>query len=185
MSANHSPRSGRAARRAGSPPERFLRDVRPKLQRMVQRARIPEQDAEDLIQNILLSLVFQWRRVRNPDAWVVGAIRKSCLMYWRSRRRRLYDTVDAPVLEWLAGGEGAVQEQRDLRSDLDLLLERIPDRYRHVLRLRYGLGYKPREVAERLGYRRSSIGKVTARSLAALSREMDDAGYRSAARGGA
>ena len=80
--------------RTDGPPEAFLVAVRPKLRRMLRRARIPEQDADDLIQDTLLALVFQWRRVRDPNAWVAGALRKHCLMYWRSHRRRLYDTVD-------------------------------------------------------------------------------------------
>jgi len=157
--------------------EAFLIGVRPKLHRLLRSAGIPEQDAEDLIQNTLLALVYRWDAIHNPEAWIVGAIKKNCLMYWRSRRRRIYDTVDSPVLEWLAGGQRPVQERRDLEKDLDHMMERIPPRYRTVLRLRFGLGYKPSEVAKRMGYRRSSIGKVTARSLAALNREMIDAGF--------
>jgi hypothetical protein len=41
-----------------------------------------------------------------------------------------------------------------------------------VLRLRFRLGYEPTEVARMLGYRESSIGKITNRCLAALSREL-------------
>jgi RNA polymerase sigma factor (sigma-70 family) len=159
--------------------EEFLGTVRPRLRRLLRGFGIPEEDSEDLIQNTLLALVFRWNQIRNPDAWVVGAVKKNCLMYWRSRRRRLYDTVDGPVLEWLAGGERPSQERRDLKSDLGVLLDRLPRRYRTVLHLRFGLGYDSREVARRMGYRRSSIGKVTARSLAALNREMVDAGFRS------
>lgn len=168
------PETGRASK---PPLDELLREIRPKLYRLVRSFGIPEEDSEDLIQNTLLALVFRWDQVRNPDAWVVGTVKKNCLMYWRSRRRRLYDAVDGPVLEWLAGGERPMQERRDLRSDLGGLIERLPDRYREVLQLRYTLGCDAREVARRTGYRRSSIGKVTARSLAALSREMAEAGF--------
>lgn len=160
------------------PLDELLREIRPKLYRLVRGFGIPEEDSEDLIQNTLLALVFRWDQVRNPDAWVVGTVKKNCLMYWRSRRRRLYDAVDGSVLEWLAGGERPIQERRDLRNDLGALIDRLPDRYRKVLQLRYALGCDAREVARRTGYRRSSIGKVTARSLAALSREMAEAGFR-------
>lgn len=157
--------------------ETFLIGVRPKLWRLLKSAGIPDQDAEDLIQNTLLALVHRWDTIHRPDAWIVGAIRKNCLMYWRTRRRRIYDAVDDQVLEWLAGGQRPLQERRDLEQDLDHMLERIPPRYRAVLRLRFALGYEPSEVASRMGYRRSSIGKVTARSLAALNREMVHAGF--------
>jgi len=46
---------------------------------MLRRARIPEQDADDLIQDTLLALVTHWRSVRNPNAWVGGVLRKHCL----------------------------------------------------------------------------------------------------------
>jgi RNA polymerase sigma factor (sigma-70 family) len=161
----------------------FLRGVQPKLKRLLRSARIPDQDAEDLAQQTLMALVHRWDQVRNPEAWVVGALRKNCLMYWRSHRRRIYDAVDTSVLEWLAAPELPGQERRDLESDLNSALARLPERYRSVLRLRFGLGYKPPEVARRLGYRTSSIGKVTTRSLAALSRELSHAGF-SAARAG-
>lgn len=156
----------------------FLRRVRPKLVRRLRGSGIPEQDAEDLIQQTLLALVDRWEGVRNPEAWVVGAMRKNCLMYWRSRRRRIYDAVDGSVLEWLAAPERPAQERRELGRDLEAVASRLPERYRSVIRLRYGLGYDPSEVARRLGYRTSSIAKVTTRCLAALGRELEASGFR-------
>lgn len=154
----------------------FVRDVRPRMCRMVRRQGVPEEDAEDLIQQTLMALVGAWSEVRDPEAWVSGALRKKCLMYWRGRRRRIYDAVDGSVLEWLAAPVGPVQERRTLRSELSGVMTRLPARYRWVLRLRFGLGYDPPEVARRLGYRTSSIGKVTSRSLTALGRELTGSG---------
>ena len=156
----------------------FLRRVRPKLLRLLRGSRIPEQDAEDLIQQTLLALVYRWDTIRNPEAWAVGAVRKNCLMYWRTRRRRIYDAVDGAVLEWLAAPERPAQERRELERDLAAVVSRLPERYRSVIRLRFGLGYDPPEVARRLGYRASSIGKVTTRCLAALGRELESSGFR-------
>ena len=165
------------ARSQGVPPE-LLEQLRPRLRRVLRARRIPAEDAEDLIQNALMALVDDWDRVRDPEAWTVGTVRKLCLMYWRSRSRCLYDAVEPPTLEWLAGGERAPQEHRELEHDLGTMMARLPDRYRTVLRLRYGLGCKTTEVAERTGYRTSSIGKITSRSLEALGREMAHGGYR-------
>lgn len=148
--------------------DEFARRTRPRMRRMVRGWGIPEEDAEDLVQQTLMALVACWDRVRDPDAWVAGAARKNCLMYWRSRRRRIYDAVDGTVLEWLAQPEGPAQERHALGCDLTMLAARLPDRYRSVLRLRFALGYDPSEVARCLGYRASSIGKVTTRGLAAL-----------------
>lgn len=155
----------------------FARRMLPRMRRTLRGLGVPDEDGEDLIQQTLLALVAAWDGVREPEAWVSGALRKKCLMYWRGRRRRLYDAVDGAVLEWLAGPQGPAQERRALESDLASVMVRLPPRYRRLLRLRYGLGYDPPEVARRLGYRTSSIGKVTTRSLAALGRELAHAGF--------
>lgn len=171
-------RSGEAARldEIGE----VARRMRPRMQRVIRSFRVPDEDAEDLVQQTLMALVDCWGEVRDPEAWIIGAVRKKCLMYWRARRRRIYEAVDDSLLEWLAEPELPAQDRWVLESDLAAVLGRLPERYRSVLRLRYGLGYGPREVAGRLGYRVSSIGKVTSRSLAALSRELDGAGFRQA-----
>ena len=67
-----------------------------------------------------------------------------------------------------AESEAPAQERADLRFDLDALVSALPDRCRSVLRLRYGLGCSTAEAAERMGYCKSSVRKVTRRCLAAL-----------------
>lgn len=161
--------------------DELLEHARPRLRRLLQKRRIPEQDVDDLVQQILIGLLDRWERIANTDAWLAGAAHKKSQMYWRTRSRRIYDSFDDRDLEWLAEPRGPGQERDVVRSDLAVLAARLPERYRSVLRLRYGLGYAPREVAEELGYRASSIGKITARSLAALGRELVAAGYLTSA----
>jgi RNA polymerase sigma factor (sigma-70 family) len=163
----------------------FLRRVEPRLKRLLASYRIPVADAEDLVQQALLALLYQWDKVRDPEYWVLGTLKRHCLMYWRGHRRSLYRAVDATILEWLAQPTAAPQERRDLLADLDSLIERLPPRCRSLLRLRFRLGYEPIEVAEKLGYQVSSIGKITTRCLAALNRELLASGLASlAGRGG-
>ena len=146
------------------------------MKRLLSVFRIPAEDAEDLVQQTLLALLYQWEKVRDPECWVLGTLRRHCLMYWRKHRRRLYSAVDAAILEWLSRPVAPAQEHADLLHDLESLINRLPIRCRSVLRLRFRLGYEPPEVAEKLGYRASSMGKITARCLAALSRQMLAAG---------
>lgn len=156
-----------------APPfEDFLKAVEPKLKRLLAIYRIPSEDAEDLLQQALLALLYQWERVRDPERWLFGTVRRHCLMYWRTNRRRIYSAVDATLLEWLSEPMAPSQERSDLIYDLECLIDRLPVRCRKVLRLRFRLGYEPPEVAAQLGYRASSIGKITTRCLAALSREL-------------
>jgi len=146
--------------------------MEPGLKRLMASYRIPSEDAEDVLQQALLTLLYQWERVRDPESWLLGTLKRHCLMYWRMRRRRIYSAVDTALLEWLSVPVAASQERSDLLSELDSLIERLPSRCRSLLRLQFRLGIEPPEVASRLGYRPSSIGKITSRCLAALSREV-------------
>lgn len=151
----------------------FAHETRPRLRRLLRRHGVPERDVEDVVQQVLLALVRCWDRVREPEAWVAGAARKASLMYFRTRGRRIWSTVDDGSLEWLAEPEGPRQERRLLRRELAEHTALLPEHYRAILSLRYGLGYEAQEVARHLGYRRSSIGKVTARGIEALRRAID------------
>jgi RNA polymerase sigma factor (sigma-70 family) len=154
------------------PFEEFLQAVEPKLKRLLALYRIPSEDAEDVLQQALLALLYQWDRVRDPESWLFGTVRRHCLMYWRRNRRRIYSAVDSTILEWLSEPVAPSQERADLLNDLENLIDRLPYRCRRLLRLRFRLGYEPLEVAHKLGYSASSIRKVTTRCLAALSREL-------------
>lgn len=156
----------------------FLKSVHPKLKAVFARYRVPPQDTEDILQQALLALVYHWKTVRDPEAWLMGTIRNKCLVYWRDRRRKLYDAVDTAVLEWVARPEAPNQEREDLWNDLETLLSRLPDRCQSMLWLRYRLGYDTAEIADELGYSPNSISKITARCLAALTREMVAAGAK-------
>lgn len=158
------------------PFDQFLKRVEPRLKRLLATYRIPSEDAEDVLQQTLLALLYQWERVRDPESWLLGTLKRHCLMYWRTHRRRVYSAVDSAILEWLSEPIAPSQEKVDLLCDLQNLIGRLPSRCRSLLKLRFRLGYEPPEVARRLGYRASSIGKITTRCLAALSRELFAAG---------
>lgn len=152
--------------------EVFLKRVRPKLKTLFARYRIPPQDTEDILQQALLALIYHWAKVRDPEAWLMGTLRNKCLVYWRDRRRKLYDSVDSTVLEWMAKPEAPHQERVDLWNDLETLIARLPTRCQSMLYLRYRLGYETPEIAEELGYSPNSISKVSARCLASLTEEL-------------
>ena len=161
---------------AAVPFDELLTRIEPRLRRLLASYRIPHEDAEDVLQQALLALLYHWDRVRDPECWLLGTLKRHCLMYWRTHRRKIYSAVDSTLLEWLSEPVSPSQERTDLLCDLESLIGRLPSRCRSLLQLRFRLGYEPPEVAERLGYRASSIGKITNRCLAALSRELLAAG---------
>lgn len=150
----------------------FVKNVQPTATKICRRYRIPPQDAEDLMQQTLIALIDSRDDVQNPEAWIAGTLRNQCLMYWRRRRRRLYNAVDSAILEEMAAPSPPQQQSVEFSHDLERALGQLPNRCRSVLQLRYGLGCQPRETAERLGYRSSSIYKILNRCLAALSRSL-------------
>jgi len=156
--------------------EQFLKRVRPRLKVLFARYRIPPQDTEDILQQALLALVYQRQVIRDPEAWLLGTLRNKCLLYWRERRRKLYDAVDATVLELMAEPTPPAQESADLRRDLLNAIERLPERCRALLSLRYRHDYDPPELAERLGYSPASISKITNRCISALTRYLTGVG---------
>jgi RNA polymerase sigma factor (sigma-70 family) len=151
--------------------EEFLRNIRPRLKTLFAQYGIPPQDTEDILQQALLALVYQRHIVRDPESWLLGTLRNKCLLYWREHRRKLYEVVDAAVLELMAEPIPPAQETTDLRRDLASALEQLPERCRTLLSLRYQ-GFEPTEVAARLGYSQGSISKVTNRCLAALTHRL-------------
>lgn len=152
--------------------EHFLKSVRPRMKALFAHFQVPPQDTEDIVQQALLALLYQRQEIRDPEAWLMGTLRNKCLLYWRERRRKLYDAVDAAALELMAEPMAPEQEGADVRRDLEMAIERLPERCRALLSLRYSHGYEPPELAKRLGYSPTSISKTTNRCLAALTREL-------------
>ena len=152
--------------------EEMLKGLEPRFRMVLVRFRIPEQDAEDLLQQTLLTYVHKRHTVRNPESWLVDTLRNRCLKYWRARRRSLYTAVDSAILESVAADGAPCQERAAMRRDLQGALGRLRPRCRSILGLRYGLGCEPRETARRLGYKESSIYKLMERCLAALSSQL-------------
>ena len=146
------------------------------MRRVLAHYQIPQDDADDLLQETLVALVFKWDSIRNPEAWLLSTLRNRCSLYWHQKDEALYEAVDTSILDVLAGPQSPPQEQADLRHDLNAALSKLPRKHRDVLRLRYGLGHKSSEIAEELGYESTGVRKLTTQSLALLTRELRAAG---------
>ena len=150
----------------------LLRRLSPALQATLRQFRIPPEDADDVVQQVLLQFVRKRSHIRAAEPWLRGAVRNECRMYWRSRSRRLTVAVDQAVLELVAVGDGEEPERAVLRRGLGRWLTTLSWKCRSLLRMRYTLGLDVRQVAEQTGYQPSSVDKVTKRCLDTLSRKM-------------
>lgn len=149
----------------------LLAAVRHRVERLLVRYRIPSQDGEDLVQQAVVALLYRQNEIRDPEAWFLGTLRNKCRLYWRDRHR-----FGEPIpCEGLGGWSARPpeQERRELRRDLERAIADLPPRCKNVLRLKYGFGFAADEMAEALGYRPSSIQKVTARCLSALAQRIE------------
>jgi RNA polymerase sigma factor (sigma-70 family) len=145
----------------------------------LRRHRLPDEDADDILQQTLLVFLIKHGEIHNPEAWLRGALQKRCQYYWRRRQKRLLTVVDSSILEALAAPAMTDQSENDdgVQGDLGRALDSIPARCRELLRLRYGQDCNPQEAAAQLGYRPSGAYKIFERCLAALTRGLVATGY--------
>lgn len=154
-----------------------LERARPKIERTLHTAQIPSEDAEDLLHDALARLLANWGDIDNAEAWLIATVKCATQSYWRARRRRVVDQLDAALAEVLQAPATMSEEYLDLRCDLDRQLTLLPDRCRRLLRLRFHLGLETRELAEELGYKPDSVRKVTRRCLHSLASRLSRGGY--------
>lgn len=163
-------------RSQATPIEEILDNLQPRIRSVFSRFQIPPQDAEDVLQQTLLIYLYRRDSIYDPERWLLGALRNRCRLYWRARKRKLYTAVDKALLESVAVAESSPQDSADFVRDLNSLLAELPGRCRSLFRLRYRQGYEAPEAAEKMGYKASSIYKVSERCMAALTRRMVDCG---------
>jgi RNA polymerase sigma factor (sigma-70 family) len=137
--------------------DEHLQELKPRLKAILGRYRIPPQDAEDLLQDALLLLIRKVPTLRDPKAYLLTTLKYRCQMYWRNRGRQRQEAVHSDHLEAVAKPQAPSQEAAVLRHDLGRVLADLPPRPRRLIRLRYGLGYTAREVAEHMGVKTDAI----------------------------
>ena len=153
--------------------DHLVKVMRPSFGKILSSFRIPPHESEDLVQDVLIQFLHKRSKINSPKRWLRGALRNECRMYWRGHSRKRTTAVDTAILETFSSGSKTPdQELRVLRRNLSRWIASLDYRCRAILELRFKLGYESREVAEELGYRRSSIDKVTRRCLDALARKL-------------
>lgn len=144
MTITHDPRSPGAAGASMAEETRIAvlyRDLGGVLSALMRgRFGIPEEDAENLLHDIFTSLIRCGAVVEDAEKWLIGAACNASRFYWRKQRE------ESAVPDQLWVESGAEQEVA-----LDQILDRLPERAREVLRLKYLEGLSGNEIAERYG----------------------------------
>jgi RNA polymerase sigma-70 factor (sigma-E family) len=127
------------------------------------------EDAEDLLQGVLVRTYARWGRVRrdNPVAYIRRALVNAYVDQWRRRKVLTEqptedppDRADRPA----SAGESRIEDRDDLAARLRLL----SPRERAMVVLRYYFDHSEAEVAEALGCSVGTVKSTCSRALARL-----------------
>ena len=110
--------------------------------------RVPESDAEGLLQEVFLSLMQTGTRIENVRAWLVAAICNASRHYWRTQTRS--ESLPEDYMEHSDPGSHALPEKRAMEMTVQQALAYLQPRCRETLRLHYFDGRSAAEVAREL-----------------------------------
>lgn len=163
--------------RAGEPSafEQVVRAYGPRLLAITRRFLQHEQDAQDAVQDALLSAfksLDQFKGTARLGTWLHRIAVNAALMRLRQRRRRNERPIDDllprfrddghvadTISQWAIADDSAIHD-REIRELVRRGIDELPDTYRTVLLLRDIEGQSTEETAETLGI---SIGAVKTR----------------------
>ncbi len=63
----------------------LLHRLQPDVERLLAGYEIPEPDAAELLQEVLVVLSYRWERVADREAWLFATLRRRC-QRWRDER---------------------------------------------------------------------------------------------------
>jgi RNA polymerase sigma-70 factor (sigma-E family) len=159
--------------------ESFVREHSPALLRLAYLLTRDHQDAEDLVQEALLSVVRRWDRVcaaERPEAYV----RRIVVNNHISSRRRAssHELPFNPDLVVFSDTRSMDRhDEIDARAWAANVLARLPDQQRAVLVLRYYERLGDQEIADLLGVARGTVRSLAARAFASLRQHPQLASY--------
>ena len=166
---------------------------------IVKKYQSAEDDMEELISIGTIGLIkavdtFDQEKARRLSTYAARCVENEILMYMRAKKKYMRETSyyepigtdkegnEIQLLDIMESGEPETMEQIQLKDDslriYRLLEERLSERERLVLIMRYGLyggrEYTQREIAERLGISRSYISRIEKNALHRLREYFQD-----------
>jgi RNA polymerase sigma factor (sigma-70 family) len=136
-------------------------------------------DSDDVVQDVMLKLAQALPRLRDgrveaARAFVSRTVRSVCIDEWRRRAQRpgAADLGDVEVRDPKAAAPADLASLAESRESVRGAWERLPERERRILRLRFvdGLGF--REIGEILGVPQGSVAGWYSRALDALRKDL-------------
>ncbi|MFD9703348.1 SigE family RNA polymerase sigma factor [Lentzea sp. NPDC059081] len=121
--------------------------------------------AEDILQDVLMSMYGKWRRIRtSPEAYARAALANSAKNRWRRRSRKPEAPMDHAETQATKGHE---QQVVDADSVVRALAQ-LPEKMRAVLVLRFFDDLSEADTARALGCGVGTVKSQTSRGLARM-----------------
>jgi RNA polymerase sigma-70 factor (sigma-E family) len=123
-------------------------------------------DAEDLVQSALAKTYLAWNRIEDRaalDGYVRRAMVNTHISWWRRRRVEEYPTDEIPDR---AVAEHSVSS--DMQETLRQAVDRLPQRMRAAVTLRFYEDMTEPEIAEVLGVSLGTVKSTVSRAVAKL-----------------
>ncbi|WP_336212570.1 SigE family RNA polymerase sigma factor [Nonomuraea sp. LPB2021202275-12-8] len=126
-------------------------------------------DAEDLLQNALTRTYLAWDRIQDRgalDGYVRRAMVNINISQWRRRKLEEYPSDELPEVV------AVVEPCGDVHERLELALQRLPERMRAAIVLRYYEDMTEPEIASTLGISVGTVKSTVSRAMAKLRSEL-------------
>ncbi len=159
----------------------FYKLLKPEVESTVNRLLqfAPTDSREDLVTEILLAALksiktgkFEPSPETSIAGYVFGISRKRIATFVRDTTRRKYLRERHLKPEKDNGEDKHAIEQAELKEILKGLLKQLPNKYKHVLQLRFFEQLDVEEVAERMGITKKQVSEATNYALKLLRKKM-------------
>jgi RNA polymerase sigma-70 factor, ECF subfamily len=160
----------------------------PRLRRMAMRWLRNPEDAEDAVQDALLSAfkhIARFEGRSQMSTWLIAIVMNAVRMELRRRPRKKILSLDEPskddrsaISDLIADSQPSPEqtlEQREMRALVTKLARTLPAAQRKALQLREWDGLSTSEAAEALGVPQGTLKAQLARGRAKLTRRLADA----------
>ncbi|WP_150241732.1 SigE family RNA polymerase sigma factor [Nocardiopsis quinghaiensis] len=150
---------------------RYVAERGPALLRMARSLTNSHADAEDLLQAALVKTFLSWDRITNPkaiDGYVRRAMVNTQISEWRRKRLDVYPTDEIP--------EQRVDDptwRSDLADVVKRAIDRLPNRQRTTVVLRYYDDLTEAQIAQRMGVTLGTVKSTLSRAVEKLRLDAD------------
>ena len=140
----------------------------PKLVRIARGLLRDQQDAEDVVQEVLVKAHKHWATIcsrESPEAYVRRMLVNAATSFWRRAVRREFSVASGALVALTGPDESARVDERDL---VLAALRRLPPKQRAVIVLRHYEGLSDEEIAAVMGTSTATVRSNVHRGLATL-----------------